>query len=478
MDDIEELYCKRLKESKLTDPFCPIPVAQFHQWANKVDLMSLDADEPFFFLEDSVAHAFKKYSYDLINELSKSFECRDLHLGGQLQTIGSCWDGSKTGNVNEVDCLYVMRTEDISIEETWTKGFYQIFTYAGSSKREIKAREVRDRFADAYSRLLHQRHLPPDLYHGGYASPHFSGVRCNGPAVTSQFLLGQGSYLTLDITVAFALPKEVYISNELWQAIAEFVADNCGGPLSSTVTLHLIPDFSKNLWKVSTAYLEAELLRNLSHAAPVKTALSLCKAIVSHLNKWNGEKLPAYISSTSKQSRAILDDLAAYLAMPDSEAKARTEKRLNHKMRYAHIWIPGQEKLQFNEEQRTGISINTAAIKHIILRYALETPDAFSASADTGIAVDLTKKVFQTLGDERCYCSSHAFLEGLDVAHFSVLPILANVKDAIARDVQEQCRVLYSKLCLISQVRGASGILSTVANLGYAILLFKNIFST
>ncbi len=113
-------------------------------------------------------------------------------------------------------------------------------------------------------------------------------------------------------------------------------------------------------------------------------------------------------------------------------------------MRYGHIWIPPGKRTLYNEDEKSYISINTAAVKHIILTAALANPAAFTASGDMDLVVELMQQVFRTLGNVSQYSVPHALLGGCNIPLFSVLGQAAEQKMAMALCIKEQCETLLS----------------------------------
>ncbi len=82
-------------------------------------------------------------------------------------------------------------------------------------------------------------------------------------------------------------------------------------------------------------------------------------------------------------------------------------------MRFAQIWLPSDNRAEYNEDQKNDIAVNTAAVKHIIIGAATPTED---------LVLKLATVVFETLGKDQEFESDHAFLSGTKISHFSVLP--------------------------------------------------------
>ena len=141
-------------------------------------------------------------------------------------------------------------------------------------------------------------------------------------------------------------------------------------------------------------------------------------------------------------SRNIIKELEEYReGQPACQRKANGES-LNKKMRYAHIWIPPERREVYNEDQKAYVSINTAAVKHILLASALEHPKAFTPQHNMELVIDLMQQVFQELGSASHFSSPHALLSGLSIPHLSILASQEDHKMKLAMAVKEQCRTL------------------------------------
>ncbi len=452
LTELEERYYQAVEATKLlegteipnTNGAIDYPRDEFEEWADRVDIHSLGGEKADFYLDKDIVEKFGDYRRVVAKELTKCFKYDGVSMGGQLNNIGSCHDGSKVGRMNEVDSLYVLDNEDILVEETTKAGFYRVFLKQGAARREIVPRKIRNHFADVYCDLVSRLPLPDCLEHGGIKSPRYSGVRYNGPAATSQFLTCQGeqdkSLLTWDVTPTFCFPRDHPIHREVTRLI-EPIIRKISDRMFDKTDVHLVPDASQNLWRLSTAQLEADILRELHPNTPMKKALSFCKVLSSRLKKWNAEHLKFPTTEDGSDARHILKELDNYLGHLDELEKSAGDL-MNRKMRYAHIWIPPGKRKLYNEDEKSYISINTAAMKHIILRAALAKPEAFTASGDMDLVVELMQQVFQALGNT--FSIPHALLSGCSIPLFSVLGQAAEQKMAMAVCIQEQCRTLLS----------------------------------
>ncbi len=450
--EIEASYYRAITSAKVSDitttaELLPLYSKNtFQDWVKRLDIYDLDKDRADFFLDDAIVTTFTDYRNKVAAELSKNIEYDSIKLKGQLKNIGSCQDGTKVGKMNETDSLYVIDA-DIRVENIGKDNAFRIFSTHTKSCCEIKPRSMQKLFADAYADVISQLRLPDCLNHAGYQSPDYSGVRYNGPAATSQFLTEDDSLLSWDMTPAFCLDTGDIKNQEVRRIIQPALGRNrhtCFGHIG----IHLIPDTNEDLWKLSTAQMEADMLRELiPRSSPVRQALSRCKVIANKLRKWNSNKLtPAEILDCGMK---ITKELDAYLESPEKQRG----QRLNQVLRYAHIWIPPETRRLYKEDEKAHVSINTAAIKHILLAAALENPEAFAEEKNEELVLQLMVLVFKTLWDKAQFSSPHAFLKGTRIPHISVLSSQAPNKLALALSVKEQCRMLVSgAMTKVSQI--------------------------
>ena len=124
LDEIEKLYYKAIEDAKLDEPpgvrhNAPgYSTEDFCRWARKVDIFTLGEGAADFALKkhEEIVKQFGEYRVNLAERLSKVFTCDGASLPGQLKDIGSCWDGSKVGAVNEMDSLYVIHGDHFVTE--------------------------------------------------------------------------------------------------------------------------------------------------------------------------------------------------------------------------------------------------------------------------------------------------------------------------------------------------------------------------
>ncbi len=452
----EESYYSATKAAKLSgasetsdDVVLPYSQKEFQNWVKRVDIYDLHKKKADFYVDEDVVTKFTDYRNKVAAELPKYAEYDGTKLVGQLKNIGSCQDGSKVGKMNEADSLYVLDSKVINTEvkNTGTDGDYRIFCNQENLNCEVKPRRLRDQFAMGYEGVISKVPLPDCLQHAGFRSPAYSGLRYNGPAATSQFLSKNESILTWDITPTFCLGREHSTYQEV-RAIIQPALEMNRETMFGDMGIHLIPDANEDIWRLSTAQLEADLLRELIPClAPIRQALSNAKVLASEMKIWNAKYLTPSVCFDS--GMVITEELDTYLETGEEELG----ERLKQKLRYAHIWIPPHKRIPYHEDEKVHASINTAAVKHILLNAALKNPEAFAGTEDKELVFKLMIIVFNTLGDPSQFSSPHAFLKGARIPHISVLSSQASNKMALALSIKEQCRILVSgAMTKVSQI--------------------------
>ena len=372
---------------------------------------------------------------------------------GSLSQIGSFYDGSKTGRLNEVDCLYVVNEADVIIQKVSSgKGAFQIYVKGN----EIKPKEINEKLITAMKEIVSEMALPDGWTHGGYASPDFSGPRCNGPSVTAMFCNKNEKHISLDVSIAFPLSPQLQqradFPSELKDS-CQFLADNISKiqeELSRTqisADLHLIGNLKDDTWQLTTALAEAEILRSLRPECSVKLALGICKVIASKIqiwyanhNRWRDRPAKVYDAEHARES--ILAELRSY-----SEgtlcSKAESRDRLNTALAYQHLYLASEDRNEFKEVLKSDASINNAAIKHIILKAALELKGAFS-EASKQREQRLIRAVFEELSSMDSFYVQHALVPNPNcpISKFSFSLYLSHIKEIIAIDSSQQCEIV------------------------------------
>ncbi len=120
----------------------------------------------------------------------------------------------------------------------------------------------------------------------------------------------------------------------------------------------------------------------------------------------------------------------------------RTDKhRLNKLMLYLHIWLSPNERKDLKEVLKSEAQINTAAIKQIIFKTALNIKGAFSKPSDTR-RDGLIRAVFEELASPESFTTSHALMDGAEIQKFSIAVGLSDIKQEVAQDLQRQCMTI------------------------------------
>ena len=441
---MEVMYFKAIEEAKIsgaeaTPEVVPLYQKQgdFERWVKTLDIYDLDKDKAVFHLDETIVTEFEGYRSQVAAELARCVGYEKTKLRGQTRNIGSCHDGSKIGKMNEVDSLYVLDNENIVVEGNPEEGF-QIIWKDDSVSFDILPRHIRNQFASTYADVISKLPLPDCLTHAGYRSPDYSGLRYNGPAATSQFLAEDSRLLTWDMTPTVCLSRKHASCIDV-RKIIQPILERGSEKMFGETTIHIFPDANEELWKLSTAQLEADLLREIiPSVAPLKTALSRSKALAGRLKKWNSCNFnPLECPDCAPE---IVKELNSYLENREKELG----EKLNQVLQYAHIWIPPEKRKLYHEDEKAYVSINTAAIKHILLIAALQEPEAFSAKENDDLVWKLVKLVFTKLGDTSEFSTPHAFLKGVRIPHLSILSSQAENKMALALGIKWQCRILVS----------------------------------
>ncbi len=476
-EKIKELYYKAVQNAKLAEareiesPCVRYSVDEFSQFARKIDIYTLTEGAADFSTEEhkEIVKTFGKFRTNVAWKLSEDFRFDNVPLRGNLHDIVSCKDGSKVGSVNEMDSLWVMESTEFTVKPNEKHGLYHVFLGKGSKKCEIKPRKIRNCLADKCSEIISKSNLPSCLEHGGYNPPNeshqaacnedslledagYRGVRYNGPAVTSQFLVkDKNTLLTWDVTPVIVLRDDADIRTRLMNSLLmQAVIDKNPEKMFSPPHIHLFPDATEDLWRLSTAHMEADILYGLPSTAPFKEAFSSGKVLAIFVKEWRDRKR---LNLQSGPAVDIVEELLQHQTIVDHVQKMEATQIVNDKMRYAHIWIPADMRAQFHEDKKSDISINSAAIKHIQLKAACDMKGAFAPERNPELVKKLIEHTFEVLGNDQSYSSDHAFLEGMKISHFSVAPIMASQKVALARSFSHLCRILRQEAMTEVQIK-------------------------
>ncbi len=463
---LEELYYQAIQDAKLDDQSKETGQKleqpgysreDFVQWSRKIDIYTLGKGAADFSTEkhQQIVEEFGAYRRNVVSKLTTQLKYK-CHCGtqrpltGRLSDIGSCIDGSKVESANEMDSLYIIEGNDHIIEKSDKCGLYHVYLEIDSTRHEVQPRRLREQLTKQYSEVISRLKLPDCLEDAGYKSsfkhsqdlkvPNFaySGVRYNGPAVTSQFLTKDKTLLTWDITPVVVLrDAEIQARVRKSKSMKAIIDDN-REKMFPPNDIHLFPDATTNIWRSTTAKMEADVLRDMSMHAVFKEALSSSKVLCTMLKGWRDENV-RFADATPDLD--IVGALTRYNAMEDSTEKTKEGEILNSMMRFCHIWIPADKRDEYNEDKKSAISVNNAAVKHALLRAASRIKGAFGPQRNPDLVKKLIRTAFEELGDDTSYSTEHAFLPDTHISHFSLAPGMASQKHNLARDIQ-QCQTL------------------------------------
>ncbi len=178
----------------------------------------------------------------------------------------------------------------------------------------------------------------------------------------------------------------------------------------------------------------------------MKKSIDICKAISSKQQAWYEEN-NTWCEKLTQENDSIFDNVSGTIehlrTYMDShpEDKSRYRDKLNTDMEFQHICLPSSVRKDYKEVLKVDASINTAAIKHIVLKTALQMTGAFYEQNKT-CRDCLVRAVFEELSDTESVYTAHAFLCGVELPKFSLSVNLSHIKDDVARDLQEQCRLI------------------------------------
>ncbi len=147
------------------------------------------------------------------------------------------------------------------------------------------------------------------------------------------------------------------------------------------------------------------------------------------------EGLNSVLSANSRRD-AVLAHLNSH-----RESGGKKKGRLKAVLPYEHIWLLSKDRVQFKEVLKSDASINTAAIKHIILNTALGIRGAFSKRSQT-CRDRLIRAVFEDLADVDTVHVPHALIEGVQLQKFSITASLSSIQQNVIHDLQEQCKTI------------------------------------
>ncbi len=314
-------------------------------------------------------------------------------LRGSILEIGSCWDGSKLGSIDEIDLLFVLdeSQNDIKILDNHR------VVWQGE---EYSVREFCCIFFNKLDEVL-CNDLPAGFEHGGYASPEYSGVRMNGPAAT--VLLKKCNTTSLDITLCF--PAEC---DEVESWIKSLVPKCDNFPLPTDLTPHLVAYAVGETWEISTAHIEAQLFHEL-RGSIIQEAQIRNKVLLRMVDEFasqiydnaNKEKVKQDVDEnpeTNNKKNNTKHGLDSFWHSCRISGQMSKEQ-YNRYMRYNHGCLP--EPTKYGELHKPHLSTNNAASKHILFRHASHSDDFRSSKFNS----------------ERMFCLMKCGIEGFSTAN-------------------------------------------------------------
>ena len=314
-------------------------------------------------------------------------------LGGHITGIGSSWDGTKVGHLDEVDTLYVLNKGQVNIIPG-KNGEVDIERFRVEWKgKAYSAGELNVLFANELDQAL-RTEPPQGMEHNGYAAPRYSGIRVSGPAVTVLFRtaakigrMEKGSMISVDITLAlpFSYIKSeqqapIYDLNE-W--FTRYISSTNDKPIDA-VEPHVIPCRFKQAWKPTTAHIEANALHELEKDCALKRAHILLKCLMKKVDKFSCEHRLFHCDIKTSPARVFLIDLL------EKRVKPEDIDEMNRCMRHGYIFLSPEEIVDHNELRKKNASINAAAAKQILFQIATEE-DYMPGCADQTRAFTLMK---------------------------------------------------------------------------------------
>ena len=125
--------------------------------------------------------------------------------GSRFTEIGSYYDGTKIGKLDEADCHFLMDVDNLEVRKGSSRGRFKVL----KNGKELAVEEMHTQFVQAVKEAVSQIELPQGWTHDGYGGSGFRAVRCNGPAVTAMFRTRDDLPITLDISLAIPLTNDI-----------------------------------------------------------------------------------------------------------------------------------------------------------------------------------------------------------------------------------------------------------------------------
>ncbi len=325
----------------------------------------------------------------LVDCITKLTESSYFPVRYRVIEIGSAKDGSKVGDMDEIDLLLELDENEIKKLEQSDKLLCK--------DKEYTIREFRRKFDNCLNKAL-SCIVPVEPQHGGDDFPHFySGVRMNGPATTVQVKFKNCKYTTsLNITPCFSLKS---IEENLQPWVSE-LRSMCGNrTLTPNWKPHVVAE--KESFKVSTAYIEAELLYAIQGYL-IHEAYIYSKRLLAMVDDFASR---VYDDKENKKKNSMCNNNKHCLICSNPKPMSKVRGLvLDKRLRYEHNQL--SEPNNHGELSKPHLSTNTTASKHLLLHHA--SNDDFQKLTDDGRIFELMKKNIKAFSDDVVHVSHSA----------------------------------------------------------------------
>ena len=388
-----------------------------------------------------------------INQRTKLNET--FPLNGQITSIGSSWDGTKVGHLDEVDTLYILNKDQLTILPG-EHGEVDMENFRVKWKGgEYSASELAELFANALDEAL-RTDSPKGMEHNGYAAPRYSGIRASGPAVTVLFRTATNigpmemkRMVSLDITLA--LPYSYIQSDQ--QAVmdgidawsSKYITSTNDKPIDA-VEPHVIPCRVRKGWKPTTAHVEANVLHELDRHCAMKKAHTLLKCLMKKVDTFNHTHRLFHVDVDESTPHLQLTKLIEQSVCLDDI------DQVNRCMRYGYILLSPEERDKHNELKKKNISVNAAAAKQILFHNATEE-DYKPGCADQSRALTLMKMVIADIAETHSlFVDNHIHHSFPPICKLSVQETLGGKFVELANAILGQYDTLGSSISMLVSI--------------------------
>ena len=375
-------------------------------------------------------------------------------FGGHFIPDGSSADGTKIIKSDEFDYLYELGIYN-PVEFTQIRdGLTCDVTYDG---RPLSAAVIFQQFSDEISKIVKELGASDltQVGHGGFATPRFSGVRINAPAVTLLFTWPESDthkyLLSVDLAVGIRIPDHVHHNvlgekNKANRARLIRCIERDNHQFTVANSLHLVAaDPAAATWNVTTSCFESDVLRALPAECPFKQAIRITKIlrhdVVDRMWSWILDGKPL---GYPFRDQTAVKEVNSLIEAPD-ELDAQRLERIAQFMAYVHILLPYEDAVEHCEIPAREVTLNSFAIKQLVFKEACMTPGAFGYEASDAIVHELLLGIWKTLSDEELFQIPHSFLS-YKVRLLSISSIAADHWLYLNLMIKEQCRQVHRKL--------------------------------